>query len=103
MMVFIMETKLLARKIESIKIKTRFTSCFGVDNVGKSGRLALLWNNDVSVDIQNYSRGHIKVVVKPDGVSLAWTFTGFYGHPDACKRRESWSLLKYLHSLSLLA
>jgi exonuclease III len=88
-MVFIMETKLLARKLESIKIKVDFTSCFGVDSIGKSGGLALLRNNDVSIDIQSYSRRHINTVVKQDGVSLALTFTSFYGHPDACKRRES--------------
>jgi exonuclease III len=99
-MVFIMETKLLARKLESIKIKVGFTNLFGVDNVGKSGGLALLWNNEVNVEIQNYSRRHINAVVQLDGVAQAWKFTGFYGHPDTSKRRESWSLLKYLHQLS---
>jgi hypothetical protein len=30
----------------------------------------------------------------------SWKFTGFYGNPDASKRRESWSLLNYLKSFN---
>jgi hypothetical protein len=46
-----METKLLHRKVEAIRIKFGFDNVFVVDCKGKSGGLALLWNLDVQVAI----------------------------------------------------
>jgi hypothetical protein len=50
-LVFLMETKLLHRKVEAIRIKFGFDNVFVVDCKGKSGGLALLWNLDVQVAI----------------------------------------------------
>ncbi|XP_059436514.1 uncharacterized protein LOC132169501 [Corylus avellana] len=99
-MVFLMETKLQAKSLEFIRIKAGFNNSFGVDSVGKSGGLALLWKNDVSIEIQNYSRWHINAVFNSVSGTQAWKFTGFYGNPNASKRQESWSLLNYLQSFA---
>jgi endonuclease/exonuclease/phosphatase family metal-dependent hydrolase len=69
---------------------------FGVDSVGRSGGLLLLWKNDYNVAIQNYSRRHINAVIDSPGNNLKWKFTGFYGHPNAAKQKESWDLLRHL-------
>jgi hypothetical protein len=50
-MVFILETKLLANRLEFIKIKAGFTNCFGIDSIGKSEGLALMWNDEVRIEI----------------------------------------------------
>jgi hypothetical protein len=34
-----------------------------VDSKGRSGGLILLWHSTINVDIQNYSRRHINVVI----------------------------------------
>jgi hypothetical protein len=95
-----METKLRKEKMERIHYKLGFQILFVVDSVGKSGGLALLWGEDVVVDIQNYSHQHINGIMKMPNTSLCWKFTGFYGNLDATKRYEAWELLRHLASLS---
>jgi hypothetical protein len=85
-LVFLMETKLRHNKIEGIRIKTGFRNLFVVDCVRKSGGLALLWNEETDVTIQNHSWRHIHTAVQLDGDGVIWRFNGFYGHPNACKR-----------------
>lgn len=77
-LVFLMETKLRSNKLNLIKYKTGFQNLFVVDGVGRSGGLALFWDEDIDVQIKNYSKRHInaKVIMKSRGVP--WMFTGFY-------------------------
>jgi exonuclease III len=97
-LVFLMETKLQAKRLEYIRVRMGFDSAFVVDSVGRSGGLVLLWKGDIFVEIQNYSRRHINAIVRICENGPQWKFTGFYGHPDATKRRESWCLLEFLMS-----
>jgi hypothetical protein len=60
--------------MEHIRYKSGFQNLFVVDSVGKSGGLALLWGEDVVVDIQNYSHRHINGIVKMPDTSLGWKF-----------------------------
>ncbi|XP_059450950.1 uncharacterized protein LOC132181728 [Corylus avellana] len=99
-LVFLMETKLPIQRMERIKVQAGFESNFVVNNVGRSGGLALLWNEDIGVEIQNYSRRHIDAIVKLEGNGIEWKFTGFFGHPEVGKRQEAWSLLWHLSSFS---
>ncbi|XP_059433934.1 uncharacterized protein LOC132167054 [Corylus avellana] len=99
-LVFLMETKLMASRVERVKYKLGFSSVFVVDCVGRSGGLALFWNDNELVEIQNYSRRHINAKISGvDGIAQ-WILTGFYGHPEVAKRKESWDLLMHLHSLT---
>lgn len=70
-----------------------------VDCVGKGGGLALLWKEEMGVEIQNYSCRHINVKIcqNTDGEPLK--FMGFYGHSDASKRKEGWGFLRHLAPL----
>ncbi|XP_059431636.1 uncharacterized protein LOC132165159 [Corylus avellana] len=98
-MVFLMETKLRKVKMEVIRYKLGFSNLFVVDCVGKSGGLALLWGDDVVVDIQNYSQRHINGIIQSPNSNVQWKLTGFYGHPEVTKRHEAWELLKVLSRL----
>jgi hypothetical protein len=80
-----------------IKQKMGFQNMLVVDCVGKSGGLALMWKEELEVEIQNYSQRYINAVVKPVN-KMPWTFTGFYGHPVPHKRKEAWGLLRFLKS-----
>jgi hypothetical protein len=97
-MVFLMETKLNNKKMELIRIKLGFKNVFAVDSVGKSGGLALLWHDDSTIEVQNFSRRHINAIVSTTGEN-SWKWTGFYGHPDTNRREEAWSLLRKLSVL----
>jgi hypothetical protein len=55
-MVFLTETKLYSNQMTYIRQKICFKNMFVVDLVGQSGGLALLWSDEVSFEIQNYSR-----------------------------------------------
>jgi hypothetical protein len=98
--VFLIETKCMQAKASSLKIKLGNDSVFAVDCKGLSGGLILLWKSTVKLEIQNFSRRQINAIIHPDGANGSpWKFTGFYGHPDAAKRLEGWSLLHHLSTL----
>jgi hypothetical protein len=69
---------------------------FVVDCVGRSGGLALFWKLDIPVQIQNYSRRHINVVINSGSVGKESKFTGFHGHAELIHRPTSWALLRHL-------
>ncbi|GMY35564.1 hypothetical protein FCV25MIE_30806 [Fagus crenata] len=54
---FLMETKLDAVRMEVIRIKLGFDNAFTVPSLGRSGGLALLWKAEAEVVIQNFSYG----------------------------------------------
>jgi hypothetical protein len=95
-----METKLRQNKIERVRIKLGFPSMFVVESVGRSGGLALFWSSEVVMEIINFSRRHIYAKVLTAGRGLPWKLTSFYGHLEASKRHEAWSLLRFLASLT---
>jgi hypothetical protein len=52
-LVFLMETKLQKNKMEMVRPKISFDNLFVVECVGKSGGLALLWEDGCEVEVQN--------------------------------------------------
>jgi hypothetical protein len=91
-----METKVRKAKMDFIRSKVGFSSLLAVDCVGKSGGLALMWNDEVEVTVKNYSQNHISAEVKKAEVGVPWMLTGFYGQPDPSKRSETWDLLSLI-------
>lgn len=50
--VLLMETRIMQRQLEGIRILINMGGCFGVDCMGLGGGLALLWNCNISMAIQ---------------------------------------------------
>jgi exonuclease III len=96
---FLMETKLDSRDMESIRVLLRFNNLFVVPSHGRSGGLAMLWRTKVGLEIHNYSRHHIDCGVC-DNDGKEWRLTGFYGHPEFQKRGESCALLDHRNRLA---
>jgi exonuclease III len=67
-MVFLMETKIRKSKMEIIRCKLHFENMFVVDSMGKSGGMALIWGEEVSVRVQNFSHRHIGGLVSMPGL-----------------------------------
>ena len=63
----------------------------------RRGVLALLWKENVDLRMQNYSPNHIDALIL-NGSDPPWTLTGFYGWLKEQSKRESWQLLKHLHT-----
>jgi hypothetical protein len=65
---------------------------------GRSGGLALLWNNQIQLTIQNFVSNHIDFHVEMSDGKL-WRVTSFYGRPEDQRKWESWALLDHLNRL----
>ena len=85
--------------MERIGSCMQFRNIFVVPRINRGGGLALLWREEISLDIQTYSDNHIDAFIN-HGVDDAWWFTGFYGDPDTASQEDSWSLLKALSQQS---
>jgi len=72
-----------------------FDNCFAVSSIGRSGGLALFWQNSFNCTVLNYSNNHINVEVN-DSSRGHWQLTGFYGFPESGQRRDSWNFLRSL-------
>ncbi|XP_041000998.1 uncharacterized protein LOC121246780 [Juglans microcarpa x Juglans regia] len=91
--VFLIETKLMAKKLEGIKRRMKWEGCFVMEPVGRKRGLVMLWREDVELEILNYSQHHISAYI---GRKDRWVLTGFYSHPEASKRKETWRLLSLI-------
>ena len=101
-LVFLMETKFNAEEMMDIKHKLERNQGMIVPSVRRSGGLALLWKDSMTVDVLTCSPRHIDAIVTEDRGNKQWRFTGFYGHPETSRRDESWTLLVNLSSQSVL-
>ena len=71
--------------------------------MGWSGGLALLWKEDLKVDVQSYSDSHIDAIIGQGDDGQEWRLTGFYDNPETSKKEESWLLLKRLSRLNSMS
>lgn len=53
---FLIETLLNLGKFNGFKRRIWFAGCFVVDPIGRRGDLALLWKDDVELEIHNFSQ-----------------------------------------------
>ena len=67
----------------------------------RRGGLALLWKEDVELRIQTYSPNHNSALIL-NGSNPPWRLTGLYGWSEEQRKRESWQLLKHLHTRFLV-
>ena len=66
---------------------------------GKSSQgFALLWKEEVNLHIQTYSPHHIDALIL-NNEQHPWRLTGFYGWPEDSRKKESWQLLRHLHTI----
>jgi hypothetical protein len=85
---FLMKKKIDSKRMEGIRVKLHFKFCFSVPSLGRSGGLDMLWNDPAQLFIQNVLQNHIDSHVQING-GITWRFTGFYGHPEGHRKRES--------------
>ena len=93
-LLFVMEMKILAERVESLQATLGFAGCFSVSSNGLSGGVGLFWSADVTVRLKIFSSYHIDVMVRKEGQSeMEWRLTGFYGARRAEDRHHSWRCL----------
>ena len=87
--------------MELLRVKLRFKYCFSVPSLGRSGGLALLWNDPAQLTVQSFSQNHIDSHIQVSG-GIDWRLTGFYGHPEGHRKCESWALSDKLYNMGTL-
>lgn len=70
--------------------------CLVLELMDRRGGLAMLWKLEVEVEIMNFPLRHINGLITDDEKSTKWFLTGFYGHPETSKRKESRALMSFL-------
>lgn len=68
---FLSKTRLDRYGFTRLKRKLRLNKGFAVPRIGLGGGLALLWWDNLDIDVQSSSPNHINALVKQDGVVLA--------------------------------
>ncbi|KAJ4813335.1 DNAse I-like superfamily protein [Rhynchospora pubera] len=94
-MAFLSETKCSSRKAADIMGNIPLSNHIEVHAVGKSGGLALLWDNDVHVDVLRLERFCIIVKVCTSD-KKEWIFMGIYGDPSRRWVNRVWDYLSPL-------
>jgi exonuclease III len=94
----IQETQLPKNRVEALARSLGFDSSFAVSSSGRSGGLAIFWNNGINIEILPYSQYHIDVIVLSSSVE-PWRLTCVYGEAQVSERHKTWDLLKYLRTL----
>lgn len=68
--------------MENIWHRVGLSYCFTVSSIENKGKLALLWQDDINLEIQNYSNYHITSRIRDTNSSNDWSLIGFYGQPE---------------------
>lgn len=91
-LVFLQKTKVKTFFLTTKKFYFGYRNCLRVDCEGKSGGLAVLWKEDVDLQILHYSHHHIHRVItmqpKGDRLCLKWSLIGVYGHLEVARRSK---------------
>lgn len=91
-----METKSKRERIEKVKDRSKMKHGLIVPSNGNRGGSALLWKEEVRLDVQTYSHDYIDALMD-GGMDVGWWhLTGFYGNPETAKQPDSWAKLQHL-------
>ena len=95
MVCFLMETRLDKKGFDYFCAYLPFPNRIVVKNPNSGRGIALIWKNDVRMELINYTANHILVKVMEED-SFGWFLSCFYGWPEACQRVKSWKLLRHI-------
>ena len=97
--IFLFENLVQSNKIECLRVKLGFQNALAVDRSSRGDGAAVLWNDLEKCRVTSFLTHHIDLEIE-DEARGKWRLTGFYGMPGRNHRRESWNLLRSLHSRS---
>ncbi|XP_075669913.1 uncharacterized protein LOC142639649 [Castanea sativa] len=95
-----METKSSKEWMDKVKEEFNMKQSWVVPSNGRSGGLALLWKDEIKIELLTYSLNHIDVLVSGGSSLGGWHLTGFYGNPEIARRSEFWAKLKHLKGVA---
>jgi exonuclease III len=97
----VVETQIHKTRVESLAGTLGYDNVFAVSSTGRSGGLAIFWNNEIKIDILPYSQHHIDAVVFTVDAE-PWRLTCVYGEAQVSERHKTWDMLKFIKASSPL-
>jgi len=85
---FMMETKQTVDEMRKVQADLRYDNLLAVPCVRRASGLAMLWKDEVRLDVQTFSLNHIDAHILTDQNS-PWRLTGFYGKLEEQRKHES--------------
>ncbi|XP_057246803.1 uncharacterized protein LOC130589540 [Beta vulgaris subsp. vulgaris] len=94
-MVFLMETKIDATKLQVVRDKCGFMDGLCLSSRGLSGGLGFWWR-DVNARVVPYSAHHVFVEICDGNNVPVWAAVGIYGWPETENKHRTWRLMQSL-------
>lgn len=92
-MLCLVETQLEGSRVENLSDSIGFNKSYSVSSTGRSGGLCLFWNDEIKVEIIDYSEYHIDTVV--EGLAdNPFRATFVYGEAQVNERHKTWDMLQ---------
>jgi hypothetical protein len=82
--------------MDMLKWSVGFRNGVVVDDVGRSGGLALWWKDEVEVSVRPWCQSYIDATISYAGKT--WRFSGVYGDPRVDQIHRMWDKLRYLRA-----
>jgi exonuclease III len=95
----VVETQIHKSRVESLAGTLGYDNVFAVSNSGRSGGLAIFWNNEIKLEVLSYSQYHIDAIVFSPSVE-PWRVTCVYGEAQVRERHKTWDMLKFIKASS---
>ncbi|XP_061999325.1 uncharacterized protein LOC133716660 [Rosa rugosa] len=94
-LVVLSETHCTKEQHQSLRRSIGLPHIAHFDCVERAGGLALLWDDSISVRVQDVERYYVDAYIQAPN-EVEWRFTGFYGHPETGQCHLSGNLLRSL-------
>ncbi|KAF9602068.1 hypothetical protein IFM89_024835 [Coptis chinensis] len=88
---FLSETKLSGASMASINLQLGFPNIFSVSSCNKAGGLALLWKDNIDLNIFYSCKHIINARINTGPGNKSWVVSFFYGSPYAPLKKASWN------------
>lgn len=95
----VLETQVQSVRARNLSHSFGFDNCYAVSSDGRSGGLAMYWNNNLGMELIHFSQYHIDMKVSETGKEK-WRLTCIYGEAQRHLRHKTWDLLKFLSTES---
>lgn len=94
-LLFLSETKSTSSEIKLLQNKLNYDKSCCFEAIGKAGGLAVLWLDDIDVNVQGTDEHHIDIIVRSEG-RIDWRLTCVYGWPENGQKYKTWDTINRL-------
>lgn len=99
-LVFLSKTMISESRVKNMRWRLGMKGCLAIDNRGRSGGIALLWDENIHVNLLSIGDRYIDVSIKENPHAESWRATFICGEPRIEDRHRTWEILQRLKNRS---